>query len=216
MIEVKHKVYGKMLVSEEELRKPDPFILAHHVTRSDMAPMHVGKAALDNQGGYKSRRGSPERVERFLPLVKKMATRYVNKFDDWEEAYSILAMWLVNVNDKMTHLEDWEFGLYVQKSISFQAFNRKKKMEEATYCSTDDVELTDTSRPTERIVDINKIYSAFDNLKPFEREVCRRYYILGQTLNGVAKATGSNYSAVLRARNSGLSEVRNALKNKDK
>ena len=102
-----HEVYGRVSVDPEELATSHPFVKVQLFNGRDVLKtdkITVGKAALSDKGGYKSRKRDTTLVQDYLPLAYGAATRACRggggTRNDWEELVQVASLGLCEAADK--------------------------------------------------------------------------------------------------------------------
>lgn len=196
---VNHKIYGQMEVDEAELNSSAPFIRAKHITRSGMPDMTVGKAALDNKGGYTpKKRNDPERVVKYLPLVYSAASKFLREEDDYEELWCEGALGLVEADRRYDERNPAAFASFAKPYVSGYILKARDSRRNGTH---DTVQLDDTLHESdeasaERKLMIGRAYEAFDTLTPKQKFVMEGLYVYGYTQEAIADKMGVSQVAV--------------------
>lgn len=131
MPELKHEIYGRVYVLQEDLSTDSPFIKATLLNPRDNLPttIMVGKVALSDQGGYKSKpRGEPL-AKKYLPLAYSVATQMRLPEEDWEEVVSIAFELLTKAGRdyKLAGIVDNYFHEYARKRIMGGIIDHRRK-----------------------------------------------------------------------------------------
>jgi RNA polymerase sigma factor (sigma-70 family) len=189
---VNHKTYGRMEVSPEDLATSDPFIWAKPVTRTG-DKLYVGKAALDDQGGYvPKKRTDTDRVMKYLPLVYSATTKLRREHDDYEELWCEGALGLVEADARYNEQNNAAFASFAKPYVSGYILNmqnpeRNGQMNTVQEMSEESYPLADT---LEEKLKLGEIYEAFQELTPKQQYVMRGLYEMGLTQEQVADRMG--------------------------
>jgi RNA polymerase sigma factor (sigma-70 family) len=202
-----------MEVSPEDLATSDPFIWAKPVTRTG-DKLYVGKAALDDQGGYvPKKRTDADRVMKYLPLVYSATTKLRREQDDYEELWCEGTLGLVEADARYEQGKDAAFASFAKPYISGYILNmqnpeRNGQMNTVQEMSEESYPLTDT---LEEKLRLGEIYEAFQELTPKQQYVMRGLYEMGLTQEQVADNMGVDRIAVLQLRDRATVAIRKHL-----
>lgn len=195
---VNHKTYGRMEVSAEDLATSDAFIWAKPVTRTG-DPIYVGKAALDDQGGYvPKKRADADRITQYLPLVYAAASKMCRPQDDYDEVWCEGVLGLVEADARYNQQNNAAFASFAKPYVSGYILNMQNPLRNGQMNMVREqaeAYLSD-QETTERKHQIGQIYEAFQDLTPKQRYVMRGLYELGLTHEQVAERLGVDRTAV--------------------
>jgi RNA polymerase sigma factor (sigma-70 family) len=195
---VNHKVYGKMSVSPEDLATSDAFIWAKPVTRTG-DPIYVGKAALDDQGGYvPKKRADADRITKYLPLVYAAAAQLCRPQDDYDEIWCEGVLGLVEADARYNQQNNAAFASFAKPYVSGYILNMQNPQRNGQMNMVQgriEAYLSD-QETTERKHQMGQIYEAFQDLTPKQRYVMRGLYELGLTQEQVADRLGIDQTSV--------------------
>lgn len=195
---VNHKVYGKMSVSPEDLATSDAFIWAKPVTRTG-DPIYVGKAALDDQGGYvPKKRADADRITKYLPLVYAAAAQLCRPQDDYDEVWCEGVLGLVEADARYNQQNNAAFASFAKPYVSGYILNMQNPQRNGQMNMVQgriEAYLSD-QETTERKHQMGQIYEAFQDLTPKQRYVMEGLYIHGYTLEALADKMKITFQSV--------------------
>lgn len=195
---VNHKVYGKMSVSPEDLATSDAFIWAKPVTRTG-DPIYVGKAALDDQGGYvPKKRADADRITKYLPLVYAAAAQLCRPQDDYDEVWCEGVLGLVEADARYDQQNNAAFASFAKPYVSGYILNMQNPQRNGQMNMVQgriEAYLSD-QETTERKHQMGQIYEAFQDLTPKQRYVMEGLYIHGYTLEALADKMKITFQSV--------------------
>jgi RNA polymerase sigma factor (sigma-70 family) len=195
---VNHKTYGRMEVSAEDLATSDAFIWAKPVTRTG-DPIYVGKAALDDQGGYvPKKRADADRITKYLPLVYAAAATMCREQDDYDEVWCEGALGLVEADARYNEHSNAAFASFAKPYVSGYILNMQNPQRNGQMNMVQGYAGIGVSNQetTEAKHQMGQIYEAFQDLTPKQRYVMRGLYELGLTQEQVAERMGLERTSV--------------------
>jgi RNA polymerase sigma factor (sigma-70 family) len=218
MVPVKHEVYGRGKVDADSLATTDPLITFYIDTPRDIVreitEYVVGKAALDNSGGYVPRKRSlATRIEMYLPLVSKAVSMLKRPQDDWDELYAVGSVALVKADAKFNHNSNFAFASYAKPYIMGYIKNHINPERNGTMNQLPLVQGFDIPvESNDRYDDIwRAFYQAMDHMTAKQRQVMKLLYIEGHTLQNVADIMGIERQPAERLRDRAVVHVRKKL-----
>jgi RNA polymerase sigma factor (sigma-70 family) len=215
----KHSTYGRVRVSTEDLNNDLPFVqMTMETPRDTVAEQKVytvGKAALDDKGGYVVPKGraSASRVEMYLPLVNKCVSLLKRPEDDWDELYAVGSLALVEADAKFSQNSNYAFASYAKPYIMGFIKNHINPTRNGDMNMLPLVEGFDVpAESTDQYDDIwRAFYSALGDMTKKQQQVMKLLYIEGHTQQNAADILGVKQQSLEGIRNKAVRHIRKRL-----
>ena len=215
----KHSTYGRVRVSTEDLNNDLPFVqMTMETPRDTVAEQKVytvGKAALDDKGGYVVPKGraSASRVEMYLPLVNKCVSLLKRPEDDWDELYAVGSLALVEADAKFSQNSNYAFASYAKPYIMGFIKNHINPTRNGDMNMLPLVEGFDVpAESTDQYDDIwRAFYSTLGNMTKKQQQVMKLLFIDGQTQQNAADIMGVSRESLRDFRDGAVRHIRKKL-----
>jgi len=150
----------------------------------------VGKAALEDKGGYKQKERVTTIIQDYLPLVYSAASQHYSEQAEWEEMVQVAALGLAEAAERHDSSRNTSFAAFAKPYINGYLKNylnpeRNGKMNvvELSGGVLEEMTTTDTEDNDLKTV----VYGAMNSLTPKQRFVMEMVYTEGYTQPEVAK-----------------------------
>lgn len=218
IIETTHKVYGRVMVDEDDLYNTKPFVEVRLLNERPNLPRRitVGKVALAEQGSYiPKKRGVAERAQQHLPLVGKAVKMLKRPEDDWEELFSVGCLGLVEADARFDHNSNYAFASfarpyvmgYIKNHINPERNGEMNMVEDVFY--QDGKYYEDPRAKRSEVMDA--LYKTLPHMTDKQQRVMKMLYIEGHTQEVASKILGINIRNVERMRDRALKLVKDQL-----
>lgn len=213
----KHEVYGRVEVDHMLYVGNDDFVKVKLLNGRDIFPtdyLVVGKAALEDKGGYEPKGRATTMIQNYLPLVYLSASQHYREEAEWEELVQVAVLGLCSAADRFDPKRNTSFAAFAKPYISGYlkdflnpAKNGRMNMvdlaggvvEEMT---TEDVEDNDMK---------TVLYGAMESLTTKQKFVMEKVYIEGYTQEEVARMMGVIQQSVVTLINRATVALRKQL-----
>lgn len=205
----KHEVYGRVEVDQAILNGDEDFVKVKLFNGRDIFPtdyLFVGKAALEDKGGYKPKERVTTIIQDYLPLAYSAASQHYSEEAEWEEMVQVAALGLAEAAERHDSSRNTSFAAFAKPYINgyLKNFlnperNGKMNMVELTGGVVEEMTADDVVDNDMKTV----LYGAMEALTPKQKFVMEMVYIEGYTQEQVSNVLeidrGTVANIVIRA-----------------
>jgi RNA polymerase sigma factor (sigma-70 family) len=189
----KHDVYGRVEVDQAILNGDEDFVEVKLFNGRDIFPtdyLVVGKAALEDKGGYKPKGRTTTIIQDYLPLAYSAASQHYSEEAEWEELVQVAALGLCEAAERHDSTRNTSFAAFAKPYISGYLKNylnpeRNGKMNMVELSSGVVEEMTTVDVEDNDMKTV--LYGAMEALTPKQKFVMEMVYIEGHTQEEVAE-----------------------------
>ncbi len=183
-VELVHKTYGRVMADADDLATDHPMIRVRLINGRDMFDhcdnyITVGKAALNDTGGYKPKHRDRSLAEMYLPLAMSIAASMRKGDDEYEELVGIASEALVKASQAYDTKSVVNFAVFARRSIENAIKDHWRKTARVSYqtgdWSWDDMMGTDEVTTNKAFTD--KLQLAVDDLRPRLATIIKKMYL---------------------------------------
>lgn len=188
----KHDVYGRVEVDQAILNGDEDFVKVKLFNGRDIFPtdyLVVGKAALEDKGGYKPKGRTTTIIQDYLPLAYSAASQHYSEEAEWEELVQVAALGLCEAAERHDSTRNTSFAAFAKPYISGYLKNYlnperngKMNMVELSGGVVEEMTAVDVEDNDMKTV----IYGAMGALTPKQKFVMEMVYLEGYTQEQVA------------------------------